>query len=104
MERELIHPLLFTQNSEGAGDDEEEEADLTAVAVLVARSGVVVAATNGSRWRFFFFFVYAWLPLSVSVSPFFIASSFLLLFMLVVELLSTVAQNGSCGSDNEGRR
>jgi hypothetical protein len=52
----------------------------------------------------FFFFVYAWLPLSVSVSPFFIASSFLLLFMLVVELLSTVAQNGSCGSDNEGRR
>jgi hypothetical protein len=51
-----------------------------------------------------FFFVYAWLPLSVSVSPFFIASSFLLLFLLVVELLSTVAQGGSCGGDNEGRR
>ena len=49
MESELIHPLLFIQNSRGAGDDEEEEADLTAVAVLVARSGVVVAATNGSR-------------------------------------------------------
>jgi hypothetical protein len=51
-----------------------------------------------------FFFVYGWLPLSVSVSPFFIASSFLLLFLLVVELLSIVAQGGSCGGDNEGRR